>query len=69
MPSTAPVNAGSTCAAESPALTSRGVAPSARASANECLASSAVAHVMKIAFTAANATSMNVITSSTRLAA
>jgi hypothetical protein len=45
------------------------VAPSARASANECLASSAVAHVMKIAFTAANATSMIVITSSTRLAA
>ena len=56
---------GSTCAAESPALTCCGVAPSARASAEECLASSAVAHVMKTVLTAASATSVIVITSST----
>jgi len=36
MPRAAPARAGSTCAAESPALTWRGVAPRARASAEEC---------------------------------
>ena len=61
----APTSAGSTCAAESPALTCCGVAPRARASADECLASSAVAQVMKIALTAARARSVIVITSST----
>src|SRR5215208_7326054 len=53
MPRMAPARAGSTCAAERPALTCWGVAPSARASADECLASRAVAQVMKIALTAA----------------
>ena len=61
----APASAGSTCAAESPALTCCGVAPSARASAEERLASSAVAQVMKIALTAARATSVIVSVSST----
>src|SRR5262245_42030137 len=65
MPRAAPASAGSTCAAESPALTCCGVAPSARANADECLASSAVAQVMKIALTAASATSVIVISSST----
>ena len=61
----APASAGSTCAAESPALTCCGVAPSARASADECRSSSTVAQVMKIALTAARETSVIVITSST----
>jgi hypothetical protein len=55
MPRMAPTSAGRICAAESPALTCWGVAPSARASADECLASSAVAQAMKIALTAARA--------------
>jgi hypothetical protein len=45
-------------------LTWRGVAPRARASAEEGLLSSAVAQVMKIALTAAKATNVIVITSS-----
>jgi hypothetical protein len=41
------------------------VAPSARASADECLTSSAVAQVITIVLTAARATSVIVISSST----
>jgi hypothetical protein len=65
MPTITPGSAGSISDADSPALTYRGVAPSARASADECLASSAVAQVMKIAFTAARVASMTVGISST----
>jgi hypothetical protein len=60
MPRTAPTRAGRTCVAESPAATSCGVAPKARASADECRASSTIAQVMKIALTAARATNMTV---------
>ncbi len=61
----APASAGSSCAADSPAVTCWGVAPSARVSVHEYLASSAVAQVMKIALTAARAMSATVMTSST----
>src|SRR5438477_9195193 len=55
MPDKAPGSAGSNCAAVSPAATSRGVAPSARASAAGCLVSSIVVHAVTIAFSAASA--------------
>ena len=65
MPNRAPGSAGSSCAAVSPAATLRGVAPSARASAAGCLVSSIVVHAVTIAFSAASASSVTVITSRT----
>ena len=52
-PSRAPGSAGITCAIEMLALTCRGDAPSARASADARLASSAVAQAVKTALKAA----------------
>jgi YVTN family beta-propeller protein len=52
MPSRAPISAGSTCAPDSPALTCPGVAPSARATAEERRASTTIAQVIRSALTA-----------------
>ena len=50
MPSRAPISVGSTCAPDRPALTCPGVAPSARATADERRASTTIAQVIKSAF-------------------
>ena len=52
------MNAGNICTATNPVVACRRVAPSARMSADECLASSTVAQAMKTAFTAARRTSI-----------
>ncbi len=63
-PSRAPTSAGSACAAASPPLTCCGVAPSARASADERRASSTVAQAVNTALSTASETSATVRTSS-----
>ncbi len=62
MPRMAPGSAGSTCAAARPAVSCRGVTPSARASAEVCLASSTVAQVVTMALSTARAMSTTVST-------
>jgi hypothetical protein len=67
MPTMVPGSAGSNCAADRPTLTCRGVAPNACASADDCLAPTTVAQVMKVVLAAARMTSMTVmITAITR---
>ena len=56
-----PGSAGSNCAADKPALTCRGGAPNACASADDCLASTTVAQAMKVVLAAARMTSMTVM--------
>ena len=64
-PTMAPTRAGSTWAAASAVPTSPGVAPRARASAEEARLSTTVAQVMKTALTAAREITMTITTRST----
>src|SRR5271155_5303333 len=67
MPTMVLGSAGSNCAADRPALTWRGVAPNACASADDCLASTTVAQVMKVVLAAARMTSITVMITASSL--